>query len=616
MSVLPVMEVWPNGSMIIYPPMGKDGEPAGQSAGSGLEMKHPGQVCGVPLTVALIGLALLASAGLSAGAAADDGAWKERSQLVWDASARQLVRQTLRAWDDNPALGLDFIWEAKAGPPGEGAISGTGRLVWLVHGAAAYDRDAIFSEYEGEMRDGRPDGKGRIRLKSGLVYDGTWRDGRMIGYGVLRFQNGDRYNGAVDDGTPHGLGRYAAVDGTIFEGQFAAGQRDGAGLLTTPDARRFRSVWKDGVEIERTPLDDAPLTVAQAGGVTVSAYIDTRLNNEFIDADVEMLSYAYTATPSAGEVFIALDAPEVLDIWKGDAVLRADEIDQSAWLFEDPGQFSPVFLVVELANEGSRMAQVTSAWFDLAESATDYQPYVVIYSSGNTVFDPDFALQNFGWGEAFDATLTYAFGNENGAVTRDFVANLGTIDTYLPATSIDGMIELGVDVERLNDWESLECPRFDTDVECAIEPGDFDDLLGELADATFVTGTFLMTRMTGQLEYDWVDAWGNRNTRVSPVSVDIPLVYFGPRAEGGAPGPIERGFPTIQLPLDQRDVRIPIPFTADLAPGESRRFALNFIAEKSSRHLFRFVFELADGNVASSPTVDLLYFTPRLQALN
>ena len=547
---------------------------------------------------------------------AGDGAWKERSQLVWDASAQKLVRQTLRAWDENPELGLDFVWEAAGGSQTPGTITGSGRLVWLAKGAAAYDRDAIFSEYEGEVRDGRPNGKGRIKLKSGVVYDGTWRDGHMIGYGVLRFQNGDRYSGAVDDGAPDGFGRYASVDGTIFEGTFAEGRRDGAGTLTTPDARRFRSVWKDGAEIERTPLDGKPLAVAQAGGVTVSTYIDTKLNNEFIDADVDMLSYAYTATPSAGEVFITPDAPQILEIWKGDAVLRDDSVDQNAWLFEDPGQFSPVFLVIELSNEGNQTTQVTAAWFDLAKSVTDYQPYVVMYGSSNTIFDPTFAFQNFGWGEAVDATLTYAFGDENGPATQDFVASLGTIDNYLQATAVDGMIDLGVDVERLADWESLECPRFDADGQCAIEVGDFSDLLGGLNGATFVDGSFLMTRMTGQLEYDWVDAYGNTNTRVSPVSVDLPLVFFGPRAEGGAPGPIERGFPTIPLPLDQRDVRVPIPFTADLAPGESRRFALNFVAEKSSHHLFQFVFELADGTVASSPTVDLLYFTPRLQALN
>jgi len=565
--------------------------------------------------VARAGLALALLAA-SAVAALADGAWKERSQLIWDAADGRLVRQTLRAWDFHPELGLDFVWEPSGPPPGAGPISGEGRLVWLTSGAAAYDRTAIFSEYEGEVRNGRPDGMGSIRLKSGLAYDGTWRDGRMVGHGVLRFENGDRYAGSVDDGTPDGFGRYASVDGTIFVGHFVDGRRDGVGTLTTPDTRRFRSVWQEGAEVERTPLDDMPATVAQAGGVTVSTYIDTRLNNQFIDADVDMLSYAYTASPSAGRVDIRLDAPQILDLWKGDAVIRDDTVDQSAWLFEDPGQFAPVFLVIELANEGSSTAQVTSAWFDLAESATDYQPYIVVYAARNTAFMPTFGLQNFGWGEALDATLTYAFGTEDGPVTEDFVAQLGSIDGYLQATTIDGMEALGADTAALADWESIECKRFDANLRCAIEPGDYDDLLGRLAPATFIQDRYVMTRVTGQLEYDWVDAWGNRNTRVSPVSFDLPLVFLGPQAEFGVGSPIERGFPTIDLPLDQQNIRVPIPFTADLAPGESRRFALNFVAEKSSHHVFQFVFELADGNIAISPTVDLLYFTPRLNPLN
>ena len=561
-------------------------------------------------------VALAALLALPGGALAGEGAWRERSQLVWDAGAGKLARETVRAWDAQPELGLDFVWEPADGRTAPGAIAGTGRLVWLARGAPAYDRDAIFSDYEGEVRDGRPEGRGRIRLKSGLVYDGTWRDGVMTGYGVLRFATGDRYSGAVRDGAPNGRGRYAALDGTIFEGGFVSGVRDGEGTLTLPDARRFRSVWQDGVEVERTLLDGPPTVLAQAGAVTVSTYIDTRLNNEFIDADVEMLSYAYTALPSADEVVVTLDAPDLLDLWKGDAVIRDDTIAQSAWMFEDPGQFAPVFLVVQLSNEGRQAAQVVSAWFDLAESVTDMQPYVVIYGSHNTAFDPTFSFQNFGWGEALDATLTYAFGTDEEPVTGDFVADLGSIDTWLAATTIDGMEALGVDTAALGDWESLECKRFDRDGRCAIAPGDYDELLGELAPATFISGNYLMTRMTGQLEYDWVDAQGNRNTRVSPVSVDMPLVYLGMLAEGGAPGPVERGFPTIPLPLDQRDIRVPIPFTADLAPGESRRFALNFVAEKSSQHLFQFVFELADGTTVSSPTVDLLYFTPRIAPIN
>lgn len=549
-------------------------------------------------------------------AAAADGAWKERSQLVWDSGAGKLSRQTYRAWDPDPARGLDFVWEPSAGPSRPGIIEGEGRLVWLARGAAAYDRSAIFSEYQGAVRNGRPEGRGTIRLRSGLVYDGTWRDGVMTGYGVLRFATGDRYSGAVRDGAPEGEGRYASVDGTIYEGTFVAGRRDGEGTLTLPDFRRFRSIWRNGSEIERTPLDGGPTQRAEADTVVVSAYIDTKLNNDFIDADEEMLSYAYTATPSAGEVMVTLDAPPILDLWKGDAVIRDDGVDQSAWMFEDPGQFAPVFLVIELANESGRTRQITSAWFDLAESITDYQPYVVIYGSHDSVFNPTFSFQNFGWGEALDATLTYAFGTEDGPVTEDFVAEVGSIDSYLEATAIDGMAALGVDTAALSDWESLECKRFDRDLRCAIELGDYDDLLGDLAPATFVRDNYLMTRMTGQLAYDWLDAFGNRNTRVSTVSVDMPLVYLGTRAEGGAPGPIERGFPTITLPLDQRDQRIPIPFSAELAPGESRRFAMNFVAEKSSHHLFQFVFELDDGTTVASPTIDLTYFTPRLATLN
>jgi len=560
-------------------------------------------------------VAALVAVSAAFGARAGDGAWTERSQLVWDAGAGRLDRQVLRAWDPDPALGLDFVWEP-AGASQPGTIAGEGRLIWLARGAAPYDRDAIVSEYEGAIRNGRPEGRGKIRLKSGLVYDGTWRDGVMTGYGVLRFATGDRYSGEVRDGTPDGRGRYAAVDGTVYEGLFVAGRRDGEGTLTLPDSRRFRSLWKDGAEVERVPLDAEAARVAQAGTIAVSAYIDTRLNNEFIDADEDMLSYAYTATPSPGEVTVMLDAPGILGIWKGDAVIHDDTVEQSAWMFEDPGQFAPVFLVVELSNESRQARQVTSAWFDLAESTTDYQPYVVVYGSHDTAFNPTFAFQNFGWGEALDATLTYAFGTEDGPVSEDFVADVGSIDSYREATTIDGMEALGVDVAALSDWESLECKRFDRDLRCAIEPGDYEDLLGALAPATFIRDTYLMTRVTGQLEYDWVDARGARNTRVSPISVDLPLVFLGQHAEGGAPGPIERGFPTITLPLDQENRRVPIPFTAELGPGESRRFAINLVAEKSSHHLFQFVFELADGDTVASPTIDLTYFTPRLATLN
>ncbi len=87
-------------------------------------------------------------------------------------------------------------------------------------------------------------------------------------------------------------------------------------------------------------------------------------------------------------------------------------------------------------------------------------------------------------------------------------------------------------------------------------------------------------------------------------------------ASGGAGGPVERGFPTAKLLLDQTNVRIPINYSDTIAPREQKRFGLNFIADKSSRHHFRFVIELADGRTIASPDIDLTYFIPRSPTMN
>ncbi len=564
---------------------------------------------------AVLALAVAATTGLSASGLAAGGQWKERSRLVWDAKAHRLLREAFMAWDPHPELGLDFVWETDAGKAtAPGIINGDGRLIWLAKGAASYDHEAIYSDYQGEIRNGRPEGSGRLRLKSGLAYDGDWRDGAMAGRGVLRLENGDEYSGVFVDGKLEGQGRYAAPDGTVFEGTFHAGERNGAGTLTLPDGRSFRSVWRDGVETERTPLGDPPIVVAQNEGVVVNAYIDTKSNDDFVAGDPDMSSYVYTATPGDDEVDIRLDSPEIMDLWKGDGTIHSDSVGLSSSLFEDPLQFAPVFLVIELSNDGNQTAEITSAYFDLAESTSDLEPYVTVFGPGEAqAFAPNFSLQNYGWGQVENARLTYAFGTEDGPVTDSLSLDIGTFDTYQELSVIDGMKALGVDTDALTG--EFPCASQDEAVRCL---GDIRDagFLGSMADATYIRDPYLMTRVTGDLGYDWTDSSGATNHRVSPVSMDIPVAYIGEAAEFGAPGAVERGYPTVTLPLDQQNMRIPIPFTAELAPGEARRFALNFTAPKSSHHVFQFVFELADGTTPASPTIDLLYFIPRTAESN
>src|SRR5882672_9409550 len=210
------------------------------------------------------GLVLLLAASLFMAspaplARADEanGAWQSRSQLVWDQDAQALVRKNFRVWDANPELDLEFSWEQQAvrTDDPDGTVNGSGRLTWRTKGTASYDRKGLYSDYQGEMRNGRPHGRGTLSVQSGLSYDGHWSDGVMAGRGAIKFPNGDDYQGEFAAGAPHGAGRYAAADGSIFEGAFRGGERHGAGTLIMPDGVSSRSVWESGQETARPGAD-------------------------------------------------------------------------------------------------------------------------------------------------------------------------------------------------------------------------------------------------------------------------------------------------------------------------------------------------------------------------
>ncbi|MCP4383689.1 MAG: hypothetical protein GY798_20120 [Hyphomicrobiales bacterium] len=191
------------------------------------------------------------------------------------------MRKVFRVWDPAPHLDLDFFWEGRHEDSDRGAVGGEGRLIWLTKGAAAYDRNAIYSEYRGEMADGRPDGVGTLTFRSGREFEGTWISGDMTGHGILRYENGDEYTGGFRANKPDGLGRYAAVDGTRFEGRFIDGERHGPGILITPNGERWHSIWQDGKEIQRTLEDSEAIELAQRSGLEVSVYSDRKKNKKF-----------------------------------------------------------------------------------------------------------------------------------------------------------------------------------------------------------------------------------------------------------------------------------------------------------------------------------------------
>jgi hypothetical protein len=545
----------------------------------------------------LIRLAATTAAALvlaATAAAAGTGAWQQRSQLVWDDAAGKLVRKAYLAWDAAPELDLEFEWDGTAA--GDGPIDGEGRLVWRDRGAPSYDPSAVYSDYVGAVKDGRPDGEGHLKVRNGIVYEGGWRAGAMEGEGRIRFANGE-----------------------AFVGDFRAGHPDGAGQLTTIDGRVWHSVWRGGAEVERKPAGDS-IQLAQAGGVVVSFYIDSRLNDEFRSASDEdgFDRFTYVVDDSSGVMNVRLSPGEIMDHWKGDDAIKATLREGWSNYFEDAAQFGPVFVVVDIANEENQTAEVVGAWLDIAESMSDLQPYLDAWGPAdgcNTRLQPEFSLFNSGWGGVENARLTYAFGTEQTALEQAHVADIGSFDEFAQVSLLDGVQTLGLDLDRLQN-DDFQCSS-EAEYAACLADWEGSDLLAPLKGALFTDDNAqLLTRMWGRLDYTWTDVKGGKNERSSPIVIDFPVldVSFGP--ECGAGGPIERGFPTVKLPLDVTGMRIPINYTDTIAPREQKRFGFNFVADKSSHHRFKFVVELADGRTIDSPDIDLLYFVPRTPAVN
>ena len=577
-----------------------------------------------------------------ANAAADPaGKWQEKTEIVWDAGANKFVRRSFRVLDPHPELALEFYWlpETESGRQA-GAITGSGELIWYRKDASPYDRASRQSTYKGSLKNGVPDGWGELSLRSGLTYAGEWKEGRIEGKGSIEYATGERYRGYFVEGEPDGTGKYVAANGQLVAGN-ALRVRSARAVVWGPDAVPPSSAPVTAADAgsprakyyvaAADPAGPIPFTlfpqgrpsasaasttrrdVAQASDpITMTLYIDQVKNNEFKEGNAEVDSFVYGQTNDAGTIAIRLDAPEIMARWKGDAPITADT--NSAFLL-DPNQFAPVFLVVDIVNDTDRAAQIVGGYVDVADSASDLQPYLEIsgieYFSTEEKFDPTFSLLNEGWGPVQNAKITYSFGKETQAGSQTFVIDVGTFDQSTEVSTVPGLEASGFNVSAVKNGH-FPCASEDEVPNCLVDVVQ-SGLFGQLGGTMFTEYTHVYTKISGVIDYSWTDSQGSLQQKQSPILVTLPVLEFdiGVAAEYGAPGAVERKLPAVMLALDRQNYRIPFSYRGRLGAQQDQRFALTLNAEKSSHHRFKIVLQLADGRAVSTPPVDLLMFKPR-----
>ena len=123
--------------------------------------------------------------------------------------------------------------------------------------------------YEGAIKDGKPDGEGKMSWANDVYYEGTFKNGNRHGYGKMVnkkttydgewredmigdqgaavFENGDEYLGAFLDGSIHGKGTMRYKNGAFYSGDWQNGIPHGEGTLIRSDKSVFSGMTEEGM---------------------------------------------------------------------------------------------------------------------------------------------------------------------------------------------------------------------------------------------------------------------------------------------------------------------------------------------------------------------------------
>ena len=536
----------------------------------------------------------------------EHGAWRSRTQQVFDTVERSLVRRQYIVWDPQPSRNLDFAWVPDT-PVGDrdGLISGRGRLIWRMQGKPAYDPASVFGEYYGDVKDGRAEGHGTYFDKTGMRYIGAWRNGVMEGRGRLVLPSTDEYIGQFRGGKANGAGRYTDATGETFEGTFANGLREGGGTTKLPDGDSYRSNWMNGEET----VGSRAVRIAQIGSQTVAE----RLEEIRIPVEIESANEAYTSYNEGASLGIR-PGERVFNVWKGNDDFQTVSLQYGG---------GPLDFKFGVHNRSTRLQYIAGAYLEVSSSKSDLQPAITAdvgrrdQICGASLYGPTIAFANFGWSAADSAILNLTFALANTTTPPPAGAprisrRLGRIDKEFTVDLEPDLAAVGVNVPYLKSRaRGTLCTSANRNA--CIQQLKSSGIFGTLSNLVDTDGDEASVRATGSLEYDWTDHRGDKRRRTSKLDATITLGRLSPPPTGCA----EQAGPEVVIPkplmfrLDQTGYRIPISFSQrPVAAGSITWFKLPLNALKASQHEFRVFVRMADGAEFPSRPIKFLYYVP------
>jgi len=112
--------------------------------------------------------------------------------------------------------------------------------------------------YEGEWLDNLKHGQGKFYYTNGNFYEGGWLSNKKEGVGTYIFANGTRYDGELKNDKINGRGICHYADGEVYEGEYREGKRHGRGRCVLPDGTVQDGYFENGKFVgTNAPVDRA-----------------------------------------------------------------------------------------------------------------------------------------------------------------------------------------------------------------------------------------------------------------------------------------------------------------------------------------------------------------------
>ena len=163
-------------------------------------------------------------------------------------------------WDEdkigNYGLFVDMDGNYYKGELNDGISDGTGEIVVknkykykgtfkddLPNGKGCLENYEDNSKYNGEILNGKKEGKGILEYKDGTIYDGDFKNDQYDGLGVLKFPDGSKYEGEFQNGKIQGKGKFTWGDGKVYDGEYEDFMKKGFGKFYWNEDKYYEGQW-------------------------------------------------------------------------------------------------------------------------------------------------------------------------------------------------------------------------------------------------------------------------------------------------------------------------------------------------------------------------------------